>query len=445
MSGGASPPLGLHTDLYELRMAETCLRSGRTADATFSLFIRPDRMRPWFVAAGIDLALEVLDRFTYGPDELVYLREQGLSEQLCSWLGELAPVGEVWAVPDGAVVLGDEPLLEVTAPLPVALLWETALMNVVHRSTLIATKAARIRLAAGDRQLADFGFRRAHGLETGVEAARAAYLGGVDATSNVEAGRQHGIPVTGTMAHALVQAFGDEAAAFAAFAEDHPDQATLLVDTYDTVEGVRRAIATGEALRRAGHDLLGVRLDSGDLEALSRAARALLDEAGFAGTRIVVSGNVDEVRIAELLAAGAPIDAFGVGTSLVTSRDRPAVDIVYKLVAYDGEPRAKYSEGKVLLPGAKQVHRGASAADDVLATRAEVPAFGAPLLAPVWRDGATLRSFDLDAARARARDDVAALPDEWRRLEPFDPPRPRVSGALARCEAETRTRELARG
>jgi nicotinate phosphoribosyltransferase len=448
VSGAAADPgsahLGLHTDLYELRMAQACLRTGMTAPATCSLFIRPDRLRPWFVAAGIDLALDVIGRFRFDDGALAYLREQGLAADLLDWCADLRPAGEVWAVPDGAVVLGDEPILEVTAPLPLALLWETAIMNVVHRSTLVATKAARVRIAAGARAVADFGFRRAHGLETGVEAARAAYLGGIDATSNVEAGRRYGVPVTGTMAHALVQAFGDEEAAFAAFVEEHPDASTLLVDTYDTLEGVRRAIAVGRVLREEGHDLLGVRLDSGDLDELARGTRALLDEAGFQGTRIVASGGVDELAIAELVAAGAPIDAFGVGTSLVTSRDRPAVDIVYKLVEYDGAPRAKYSEGKVLLPGAKQVHRSAGADTDVLATRGEPPSAGRALLAPVWRDGEVLRPFDLEGARARARDDVAALPEGWRRLEPMDPPRPRISEALERCREEAATRERPR-
>jgi nicotinate phosphoribosyltransferase len=435
-------PLGLHTDLYELRMAQTCLRAGYTAESTFSLFVRPDRLRPWLIAAGIDAALEVLDRFAYGDAELAYLRDLGFGEPLLSWLGDLRPEGEVVAVPDGAVVLGGEPLLEVSAPLPHALLWETAVMNVVHRSTLLATKAARARIAAGDRSLADFGFRRAHGLETGVEAARAAYLGGIDATSNVEAGRRYGIPVTGTMAHAFIQAVGDETAAFAAFAEDHPENSTLLVDTYDTLEGVRHAIEVGRRLRAAGHDLAGVRLDSGDLAELARGARALLDEAGFGAARIVASGGLDEHGIAALVASGAPIDAFGVGTALVTSADRPSVDIVYKLVEYDGEPRAKYSAGKVLLPGAKQVYRDGSAATDVLATRREAPLPGEPLLTPVWRDGEQLRTPDLAAARARAARDVAALPAGWLDLAPFDPPRPRISEDLARCAEEARVRDL---
>jgi nicotinate phosphoribosyltransferase len=439
-------PLGLHTDLYELRMAETCLRHGCTADATFSLFIRPDPLRPWFLANGIAAALEVLDAFSYGPQELAYLRGLGLGEGLLDWLGALTPRGEVWAVEEGTVVLGDEPLLEVTAPLPLAMLWETALMNVVHVATLIATKAARCVLAAGDRPITDFGFRRAHGLETGTTAARAAYLAGVASTSNVEAGRRHGIPVTGTMAHSLVQAWGDEAAAFTAFAEDHPEQAVLLVDTYDTARGVQRAIAVGERLRAGGHDLAGVRLDSGDLAAQSRAARRALDAAGFTATRIIASGGIEEDDIVALLAGGAPIDAFGVGTSLVVSRDRPAVDIVYKLVAFDGRPRAKYSEGKVLLPGAKQVFRDGTPDTDVLTTREEPCPGGVPLLAPVWRDGETVRPATLEDGRARAAAQLAALPQAWRGPDgPPAPPAPRLSDSLAALARDLRAAELDTG
>jgi nicotinate phosphoribosyltransferase len=440
--GSVDQPLGLYTDLYELRMAQTCLHEGLTDEATFSLYIRPDRRRPWFLAGGVEHALEVIAGFTYGAEELAYLRELGFAEDLLEWLAVLDPVGEVWAVPDGTVVLADEPLLEVTAPLPQAMLWETALMNVVQLTTVLATKAARCRLAAGDRLLADFGFRRAQGLETGVEAARAAYLGGFDSTSNVEAGRRHGIPLTGTMAHSFVQAHDQESAAFAAFAMDHPDHSILLVDTYDTAEGVRRAIEVGRRLRERGAELRGVRLDSGDLGEHARRTRAALDEAGFTAARIIASGGIDEFEIADLAGAGAPIDGFGVGTSLTVSKDRPALDIAYKLVAYDGRPRAKYSEGKVLLPGPKQVHRDGAPDRDVLATRDEPPTAGQPLLEPVWRDGAPLRNFELQEARDRAAEQLAALPETWRRLEPVeDPPRPRVSDRLEALARRTRERQ----
>lgn len=279
---GTSQPLGLHTDLYELRMAQTCLRRGLVEQATFSLYIRPDHRRPWFLAGGVEHALEVIAGFSYGDEELSYLRELDFGDDLLDWLADLDPIGEVRAVGEGTVLLADEPLLEVTAPLPQAMLWETALMNVMQLTTVLATKAARCALVADGRMLTDFGFRRAQGLETGVEAARAAYIGGFDSTSNVEAGRRYGLPVTGTMVHSFVQAFEDESAAFDAFAQDHPDSSILLVDTYDTMEGVRQAIEVGRRTRARGQDLAGVRLDSGDLADYARRTRAMLDDAGFA-------------------------------------------------------------------------------------------------------------------------------------------------------------------
>lgn len=441
---GPGTHLGLLTDLYELRMAQTCLREGMTEEATFSLYVRPDDERPWLLAAGMDLAVALVERFTYGPDEIGYLREVGLGDDLLEWLSELEPQGEIWAVEDGTVMVGEEPLLEVTAPLPYGMLLETALMNVVQRTTLIATKAARCQVAAGDRQLADFGLRRAQGLETGVEAARAAYIGGVGATSNVEAGRRYGIPVVGTMAHSFVQAREDEAAAFRAFGRDHPDNAILLVDTYDTIDGVARAIEVAEDLREAGCQLQGIRLDSGDLAELAHRSREMLDDAGHTETLIYASGGIDEWRIHELLEAGAPIDAFGVGTSLTTSRDFPAFDIVYKLVEYAGQPRAKYSSGKVLLPGAKQVFRSEGPRTDVLARRDE-ELDGEALLSPLWVDGERRREVDLEATRERAAAQLDELPADWRHPDGPDAlPGPRLSEELERVAREVEQRELGR-
>ena len=352
--GGESRRLGLYTDLYELRMTESYLRAGMTRDATFSLYIRPTRERPWFIAAGVFRVLELLDAFRYGPDELAYLRSLGFRDETLDYLGSLTASGEVWAVADGTLVLGDEPILEITAPLPFGQLIETAVINLVHYPTLVATKAARVANAAGGRNVVDFGFRRAHGLETGVEAALAAYIGGALTTSNVEAGRRYAIPVVGTMAHSFVQSFPHEIDAFRAFAADHPESVTLLVDTYDTLAGVRNAIVVAREMAGRGETLRAVRLDSGDVQALARASRRLLDDAGLRDVQIFASGGLDEYDVAALVDAGAPIDGFGVGTDLVTSADRPAVDIAYKLVAYDGRPVAKFSADKASLPGAKQ-------------------------------------------------------------------------------------------
>ncbi|MFN2556714.1 MAG: nicotinate phosphoribosyltransferase [Nitriliruptorales bacterium] len=435
-------PLGLCTDLYELRMAQTCLKDGMTRPATFSLFVRPAPQRPWLIAAGAERALDFLEAFHYGPEELDYLESLGFSDELLGWLDDLEASGEVWAVADGTLVLANEPLLEVTAPLPFGMLLETGLMNVVQFPSLIATKAARCVLAAEGRGVVDFGFRRAHGLEAGIEAARAAYLGGADSTSNVEAGRRFEIPVSGTMAHSFVQAYGDELAAFRAFAADHPDHSVMLVDTYDTLQGVRNAIRVADVAREHGSELNGVRLDSGDLAALAQESRRLLDEAGLTDTKIFASGGVDEWVIASLVAEEAPIDAFGIGTSLTVSGDKPALDIAYKLVEYDGSPRAKYSEDKTTLPGAKQVFRDGSPRSDLLATRDE-DGRGEPLLAPVWRDGKTLCRFDLEEARSRVNAQLELLPDEWRHPDGADEvPTPRLSEALERLSQKVREREL---
>lgn len=409
-----SGAVGLCTDLYEVRMVESYLARGMTEPATFSVFVRPAAARPWYVALGVHRVIELLDSFRFDVGELAYLRKLGVDEATLDWLAAFAPSGEVWAVPDGTVVLAQEPILEITAPLPIVQLLETAVLNLVHYPTAVATKAARCALAAGGRRLADFGLRRAHGLETGIEAALAAHVGGGMATSNLEAGRRYAVPVTGTMAHSYVQAFTDEAAAFETFAGDHPEQAVLLVDTYDTVEGVRRAITVADQLAERGQRLRGVRLDSGDLLGLSRQARALLDDAGLVDTDIIASGGLDEYRIHELVTAGAPIDAFGVGSALTVSADHPALDIVYKLVDYDTRPVAKFSSAKSTFPGAKQVFRpDQGPAGDVVSVRgADEP--GRRLLAPVWRDGEADGALDIEATRQRVENELAALPDAWR-------------------------------
>ncbi|MBW3578596.1 MAG: nicotinate phosphoribosyltransferase [Actinobacteria bacterium] len=425
-------------------MAETCLLHGRTAPATFSLYIRPDARRPWIMSAGTSAVLDLLDDFRFGPHQIDYLASDavGLDDQALDWLSDLELTGEVRTVADGTVVLGDEPLLEFTGPLPEAMLLETAIMAVAGFPTLIATKAARCRIVAGGANLADFGARRAHGLEAGLEAARAASIGGVGATSNVEAGRRFGIPVVGTMAHSFIQAYEDETQAFADFATDHPDNAIMLVDTYDTLDGVRNAVRVGRRLREHGHELDGVRLDSGDLKELSKASRELLDDAGFTHAQIFASGGMDEHKIHRLLEADAPIDAFGIGTALTTSRDHPAFDIVYKLVEYDGSPRAKYSEGKVLLPGAKQVFRRGGPDTDVLGRRDEALP-GEQLLQPVWRDGQRLTDADLSTVREHAQAQLRQLPAGWRHPDgPDEPPRPRVSSTLSQLAQQLRARDL---
>lgn len=435
---GRTGHLGLCTDLYELRMVESYLQQGMTGSATFSLFVRPNAVRPWMVAFGIERVLELLEAFTFGPEELDELARLGVDEAVRDQLAAFQiTTGEVWAVPDGTVVLAQEPLLEFTAPLPAAQLLETAVMNLVQYPTLVATKAARCALAADGRQLADFGFRRAHGLETGIEAALAAYVGGGFATSNVEAGRRHNIPTTGTMAHSYVQAFRNERDAFRAFASDHPDHSVLLVDTYDTIAGVRRAIEVCDEL---GIRPRGVRLDSGDLGELAVEARRLLDAAGLDDSIVIASGGLDEYAIHELVSEGAPIDGFGVGTALTVSQDHPGLDIVYKLVAYGERAVAKFSGVKSTFPGPKQVFRSdEDRTRDVLSVR-DAEASGQPLLRPVWRDGRRLIDpFDVEAVRERVGTELATLPETWRTPPyPQEAPLPTIGTELDQLTEQVR-------
>jgi len=412
-------PGGLLTDLYELNMAASYLRRGMTADATFSLYVRnvPEE-RGFLVAAGLEACLDLLEDFGFTDDDLAYLASIGFDDRAIEDFRAVSFDGDVWAVPEGSVVYGDEPILEVTAPIPVAQLVETVLLNQVTLHTTIASKAARYVLAADGRRVVDFAFRRTHGTEAAMAVARDSAIVGFGATSNVEAARRYGLEVAGTMAHSFVAAFPSEEEAFLAFAEDHPGRTTFLVDTYDTVNGVRTAIEVAQRLGLT--DRLGVRLDSGDLEHLAREARMLLDDAGLRTARIFASGGLDEYEVEALVKAGAPIDAFGVGTQLGVSADAPYVDSVYKLVEYDGRPTMKLSSGKVSAPGRKQVwRRNDGEHADVLGLRDEpTPAGMRPLVEPVMRDGRrTAPSPPLSELRAAFERDLARVPADARRLE----------------------------
>jgi nicotinate phosphoribosyltransferase len=436
-------PSALLTDLYELNMAASYLRRGMDREATFSLFVR--RMPPhrgFLVAAGLEACLAFLESFRFEPDELEHLASLGYDEETLAAFERLRFTGEVWAVPEGRIVFADEPLLEVTAPIAVAQLVETYLLNVVTFQTTIASKAARCVLAARGRDLVDFSFRRTQGVDAAMAVARATAMVGFVATSNVEAGRRYGIPVAGTMAHSYVEAFPSEKEAFAAFAADHPTRTTFLVDTYDTLNGVRTAI---EVIRELGlSDRLGIRLDSGDLDALSREARRILDEAGLPHVRIFASGGLDELDVDRLVRAGAPIDAFGIGTKMGTSADAPYLDSVYKLVEFDGRPVLKLSAAKATLPGRKQVFRGPEG--DVLGLRDEPAPDGTePLLVPVMREGRRLGPpRTLETARGLFRRDLEGLPEEARRLTDPRPPTARISERLRALAGEVREQTLRR-
>ncbi|MFI2651330.1 nicotinate phosphoribosyltransferase [Micromonospora fulviviridis] len=428
---------GLRTDLYELRMAASYLRRDMTEHATFSLFVRrlPHR-RGFLVAAGLAEALAFLESFALDDAELGYLRDVvGFDQPALTALAGLRFTGDVWAVPEGRVVFADEPLLEVTAPIAEAQLVETGVLNLITFHTTVATKAARCRLAAAGAQLIDFAFRRTHGIEAGAGVARASAIAGFAATSDVEAAMRYGIAPSGTMAHSYVEAFPDERAAFRAFAADFPTNPIFLVDTYDTPAGVRAAVDVVTELGLTGP--VGVRLDSGDLGALARQARAILDDAGLRQATIIASGSLDENVIAGLVAQGAPIDGYGVGTKMGVSYDAPSLDSAYKLVAYGERPVLKLSPGKATLPAAKQVFRDPTgAAGDVVGLRDEPPPGGRePLLVPVMRGGRRLDPADpaeaVRAARGRFDADLAWLPEPARRLADPTPLTATVSPALA--------------
>src|SRR5437899_2151958 len=363
-------PGALLTDLYELNMAASYLRRGLTGDATFSLYVRTlPPTRGFLVAAGLEACLDFLESLRFDDDELRWLGDvAGYDDTTLDAFAALRFTGEVWAVPEGRVIFAGEPLLEVTAPLPEAQLVETLLLNMVTTETMLASKAARCRLAARDRTIVDFAFRRTHGVDAAMAWARVSAMVGFDATSNVAAARRWSLRAAGTMAHSYIETFRSELDAFRAFAEDFPDRSTFLVDTYDTIGGTRHAI---EVLRERGlDDRAAIRLDSGDLGALAAEVRSMLDDAGLTDVRIFASGGLDELAVDDLLAAGAPIDAFGVGTLAGVSADAPSLDSVYKLVSYAGRPAFKLSPGKETLPGPKQVFRGTSLeAGDLLARR----------------------------------------------------------------------------
>lgn len=414
--------LSLATDLYELTMAAAYFEHGMAAQtATFELFVRhlpPER--GYLVVAGLEQAIEYLIRLRFDDAALDYLRSLPVFERVTGgfwdYLRRFRFTGDLKAMPEGTVAFANEPLLQVRAPLIEAQMVETALLAIVNHQTLIASKAARVVEAARGRTVVEFGARRAHGLEAATFGARAAVIGGCAGTSNLLAGRAFAIPVYGTAAHSFTMSFTQEIEAFRAYHQTFPGHDTLLIDTYNTVEGARRAVQVGP--------IAGVRLDSGDLAALSIQVRQILDDAGLSAARIVASGDLNEERIAALLAAGARIDTFGVGTELITSRDAPALGAVYKLVAIDDgqgdRPVCKRSEEKATLPGVKQVFRARGPegrlSGDTLALAGE-PVAGEPLLEPAIRAGTRVSpAVALPELQARARAGREALPEAIRRL-----------------------------
>lgn len=435
----------LLTDLYELNMAASYLRRGMTSPATFSLFVRAlPPTRGFLVAAGLEPCLEHLERLSFTEEDLAHVGSVlGYDRATLEAFRGLRFTGEVHAVPEGTVVFANEPILEVTAPVAEAQIVETYMLNQVTSQTTLATKAARCRIAsAGKIDLVDFSFRRTHGLDAAMAMSRVSAMVGFVATSNVEAGRRFGLRAAGTMAHSYVQAFADEEDAFRAFAADFPGRTTFLVDTYDTRRGIGAAIRVICDLGLTEN--VSVRLDSGDLAALSREARRLLDEAGLPFVRIFASGGLDEHDVAGFVADGVPVDALGIGTKMGVSADAPYLDSVYKLVEFRGRPVLKLSTGKETWPGAKQVYRLAGKSD-VLALRMEEPPKGAiPLLEQVMAGGRRTRPAPgLAEARSRFERDLVDLPGGALDLRSPVAPVARASPALMALETGMREGSLA--
>ncbi len=440
----------LLTDLYQLTMMQAYLDHGKTGIAVFEFFMRKlPANRRFLLAAGLEQALGFLENLRFPPDDLEALRASGrFSSSLIDYLAEFRFTGDVHAMPEGNVFFPEEPILRVTAPLPEAQLVETRLINILHFQTLIASKAARHVLLAPGKILADFGLRRAHGAEAGFLAARASYIAGYSGTATVLAGLRFGIPLYGTMAHSFIESFDDEAEAFEAFARSRPEGLTLLIDTYDAETAARKIVPLARKLKRDGISIRAVRIDSGGLISLSRSVRRILDEGGFPEIAIFASGGLDDGDLIDFARANAPIDGFGIGTSLTTSSDRPALECAYKLQEYDGTPRRKYSPGKETWPGRKQVWRSFDAdgrmAGDVLGLESERHD-GVPLIIPVMTGGRRVSvSPTLAGIRERAALSLAALPGRLRSLDPDADYRVDISAPLRAFAAEA-DRRLAKG
>lgn len=432
----------LLTDLYQLTMLHAYHQERLKETASFDFFVRQlPPQRNFLLVAGLETVLAFIEQACFRPEELTWLASLGrFPVEFLDALAQWRFSGDVYAVPEGTVMFPQEPLLRVTAPIAEAQLLESRLINLLHLQTLIASKAARCVLAAPDSLLVDFGMRRAHGAEAALLAARATYLAGFTGTATVLAGQRFGIPLYGTMAHSYIQAHRDEPAAFAAFAAAQPDNLVFLIDTYDTEAGAAAVVALATQLRAQGVRTTAVRLDSGDLAVHARRVRAILDAGGLPEVGIFCSGNLDEYQIAGLLAGGAPITGFGVGTQLDVSADAPFLDCAYKLTEYAGRPRRKRSEGKQTWPGRKQVWRrydeSGQFSQDLVALEDE-PAEGEPLLLPVMRAGRRLQAAEsLATIRRRAARQLSRLPPTLRRLDPAPPYPVAISAGIRRQAAE---------
>jgi nicotinate phosphoribosyltransferase len=421
MTPSTSPLL---TDLYEFNMVQAYLDKAEDKEAVFEFFVRrlPPR-RGFLHAAGLADALDYLETLKFSPAEIAWLKSTGRFRQnLLDYLARFSFTGDVHAIPEGTVCFPNEPLIRITAPLPQAQLVETRLINILHFQTLIASKAARMVLAAPGKALSDFGLRTAHGAEAGLYSARASYIAGF--AGDVLAGERYGIPIVGTMAHSFVQVHDDEAQAFEDFARARPEGVVLLIDTYDTEAGARKVVELAPRLKADGILIRGIRIDSGDLAAMARKVRRILDDGGLQDVIILVSGGINEDLLQTMMKTQAPIDGFGIGVNLAASIDAPALDCAYKLQEYAGQPRRKLSEGKATWPGRKQVWRAYDVdgrmRGDVLSLENDAQA-GETLITPVMHGGKRLAPAPtLAQMRERAARELARLPEPLRRLQAFD-------------------------
>jgi nicotinate phosphoribosyltransferase len=426
----------LLTDLYQLAMIQAYLDSGQTDTAVFEFFVRKlPPQRNFLMAAGLEQALDFLENLRFSAEELDWLGRSGrFNARLIDYLANFRFIGEVHAMPEGTLFFRNEPILRVTAPLPQAQLVETRLINILQYQTMVASKGARMVLLAPGKLLVDFGLRRAHGADAGLMAARASYVAGFAGTATLLAEKAFGIPTYGTMAHSFVQSFDDEATAFEAFARARPQNLTLLIDTYDTEAAARKVVALAPRLKELGIAVRAVRIDSGDLTSLAKTVRGIFDAGGPSDIGIFVSGGIDEDTLATFAREKAPIDGIGIGTSLVTSSDAPALDCAYKLQEYAGSPRRKRSTGKATWPGRKQIwrryDREGRMMSDILSTENDTHE-GETLIQPVMAGGRRIGPQPtLHDVREHARRELERLPTELRAIGPLVPYPVEVSASL---------------
>ena len=434
----------LFTDLYELTMAASYFAHQVFSTATFSLFIRENYLkRNFFVAAGLEDVLNELAAFRFSEQDITYLQTTGIfSKDFISYLAGLRFSGKIFAMPEGTIFFANEPVLEVTAPIIEAQLIETFLLNTIGFQSMIASKAARCVHVAGNHPLIDFSLRRTQGQDAGNKVARSTYLAGFAATSNVLAGQLYGIPISGTMAHSYIEAFSGDLAAFSAYSETFPDNAIFLIDTYNTIDGAKHAVTVAKQMKEKGHSLIGVRLDSGDMVELSQKVRKIFDDAGLFDVKIFASSGFDEFKIAKVIAQGAEIDAFGVGTKVGVSADAPYLDVVYKMVHFKDRDVRKLSPGKITLSGEKQVFRKSDPngryLEDIIGLRDDIVDQGTPLLKKVMENGEILQPHPpLQAIQKSFKKNFVLLDDRYKSISEYTPYPVKLSEHLKRLQERT--------